>query len=226
VLADLPYGTTACKWDSIIPLDTLWREYKRILKPRGAVVLTAAQPFTSALVMSNPKWFRCEWIWNKRFAANMAQCNKRPMKVHESVLVFAPNAERYNPQMIQRTEPITMGGRNIIGEAAAIPDKVLSKRLYWTKYPESIISISNRSERRGLHPTQKPVALMAYLIRTYSNPGDLVLDNTAGSGTTGVAAIETGRRAILIEQDADYYRIMCERIAAAQPPLLPEAACA
>jgi site-specific DNA-methyltransferase (adenine-specific) len=223
VLADLPYGTTACKWDSVLPLDTLWKEYKRVLRPRGAVVLTGSQPFTTALISSNLKWFRYEWIWEKAQGTGYLNANRNPMKSHENILVFYSRLGTYNPQRAP--------GKPYRATSGAVGGFVRDKTVggYLTvsdggRYPTTVLRFDPDAPKQ--HPTQKPVALMAYLIRTYSNPGDLVLDNTAGSGTTGVAAIETGRRAILIEQDADYYRIMCERIAAAQPPLLPEAACA
>lgn len=214
VLADLPYGTTACAWDTVIPLEPLWAHYKRVIKPRGGIVLTGSQPFTSALVMSNPGWFKYEWIWNKRIAGNVFLTDYQPLKIHESVLIFGQQPT-YNPQMVKRNEvrryKDKYGGGDAFGKKGT-GDKVY---LLTHKHPVSIIDMSNAKRNGNLHPTQKPVALFAYLIRTYTNPGDLVLDNSAGSGTTAIAAIQTGRDWLCIEKDADIYATAANRIAKA-----------
>lgn len=207
VLCDLPYGTTQNKWDSVIPFEPLWAQYKRICK--GAIVLTAAQPFTSALVMSNPKDFKYQWVWQKQPSGNL-NAKKRPMVAHEDVLVFGHRVP-YFPQdlistLIKRTEKQTSRTANYGNQTPRAYTQTA------TNYPASIISFSK--DGSGLHPTQKPVALMEYLIKTYTNAGDTVLDNCMGSGTTGIACVNTGRRFIGIEKDAAYFSIAKDRIAA------------
>jgi site-specific DNA-methyltransferase (adenine-specific) len=215
ILCDLPYGTTACKWDAVIPFEPLWTQYKRVVKPNAAIVLTASQPFTSALVMSNPKMYKHSWVWNKRFAGNFATARYAPMKIHEDVVVFASGTSPYNPLMVKRDKPIKLGGNKCASDSAKIAaakDEYVGK-VYDEKFPETILTYPRE---RGFHPTQKPVALMEYLIRTYTNEGDLVLDNCMGSGTTGVACVNTNRRFIGIEQDEKYFEIAKSRIFAAQ----------
>lgn len=216
ILADLPYGATACKWDSIIPLEALWSEYRRLLRPGGAVVLTACQPFTSKLVMSNPKWFRVEWVWEKCNSTGFLDCNRRPMRAHESVLVFAPRAPRYRPQFSEGKAYIVRRRRRV----DTLRDQKAVTREYTTinlgsRFPRSVIRVNNQNGQGKVHPTQKPVELMEYFIRTYSDAGHVVLDNTMGSGTTGVAAVQTGRRFIGIERDPGYSKIARNRINAA-----------
>lgn len=218
ILCDLPYGTTACKWDSVIPFGPLWEQYRRISKPSAAIVLTAAQPFTTALIASNMREFSYTWVWDKKFAANFVQAKRMPLRVHEDVVVFCKSGKMpaYFPQITQRDKPIKKGGNR---QSAAIPIRqtetaaafAASGKTYDEKFPETIIEFNCR-EGRGLHPTQKPVALMEYLIRTYTNEGDTVLDNCMGSGTTGVACINTGRRFIGIEMDAGYFQVAQGRI--------------
>jgi site-specific DNA-methyltransferase (adenine-specific) len=216
ILTDLPYETTACAWDEIIPFEPMWTQVKRVLKPRGVFVTTASQPFTSKLVMSNLDWFKYEWIWDKRLAGNPFIAKYQPLKTHEDICVFSKNGHTYNPQMIKgEIHRRGYGGKSKMWEKISIPIGD------WTDefYPRSIVefSIGGRSRSEIVdHPTQKPVALYEYLIRTYTNEGDTVLDICAGSGTTGVAAIRTGRNAILIEKDAKYFEIMQKRIAQAQ----------
>lgn len=213
ILCDLPYGTTACKWDSVIPFEPLWAHYKRLIKPKGAIVLTASQPFTSALVMSNAEWFRHSWVWDKKSAANVMAAKHGPLKVHEDVLVFAPAAGAYSPQMVKGKGRWKGGNTREDGiYAGRVPEEK-----YWSDeyHPKSIIEFSNASHVGKVHPTQKPVALMEYLIRTYTNEGETVLDNCMGSGTTGVACKNTGRNFIGIERDPEYFRIAQERINAA-----------
>lgn len=210
ILADLPYGTTQNKWDSVIPFEPLWREYWRVLKPNGAVVLTAAQPFTSALVMSQPHAFRYEWVWLKEPTGNL-NAKRMPMGAHESVLVFGERLA-YNPQGLKptlRKRPASDNSRTSnYGEQKREPyDQTV------TGYPSSQLPFSrSNASRQSFHPTQKPVALFEYLIKTYTNPGEIVLDNTAGSGTTAVAARNTGRRFICIEQDPTYFERAIERV--------------
>lgn len=214
ILADLPYGTTACKWDSIIDLDLLWEQYKRIIKDNGAIVLTASQPFTTKLISSNYEMFHHEIVWNKRFAANYAQAKTHPQKIHESILVFGIKP-KYYPQMMLRDKPIKKGknaGAEMYGGISGLGRADYNGKVYTHKYPETIVEYSSRAEKRGLHPTQKPLELMKYLINTYSNEGDIVLDNTMGSGTTGVACVNTNRNFIGIEKDEKYFEIAKNRI--------------
>jgi DNA modification methylase len=222
VLCDLPYGTTACKWDAVIPFDALWAEYRRVTRPGAAIVLTACQPFTTALAASNMNAFRYTWVWDKKFAGNFVQAKRMPLRVHEDVLVFSfgDKMPTYYPQMTQRDVPIKKGGNK---QSAAIPIRQTanaeafgkSAKEYTDKHPTTILEFSSRDGERGHHPTQKPVALMEYLIRTYTNHGDTVLDNTMGSGTTGVACLNTGRRFIGIERETTYFDVACTRVAEA-----------
>lgn len=215
ILADLPYGTTACKWDTIIPFEPLWEHYKRIIKDNGAIVLTASQPFTSALVMSNVKMFKYEWIWEKAIGGNPLLCKKQPLKVHENVLIFYKKMPTYNPQMTvgkirnKKISPFNDKPDELWGGSTTSIKKI--DNINNVYYPKSYQYFSNADQKSKLHPTQKPVALFEYLIKTYTNEGDLVLDNTAGSGTTGVACKNTNRNFILIEQDEKYCEICKER---------------
>ena len=211
ILCDLPYGTTECRWDVVLPFKPLWEQYRRVLKTDGAVVLTASQPFTSALVMSNPKAFKHGWIWNKRFAGNFATAKYAPMKIHEDVLVFSFGRVQYRPLMLKRDKPIKLGANKCRSSSAKISHakSEYEGKIYDTKFPESILLYPRE---RGLHPTQKPVALMEYLIRTYTNRGDTVLDNCMGSGTTGVAAKRLGRHFIGIENDPEHFETARRRI--------------
>jgi site-specific DNA-methyltransferase (adenine-specific) len=210
ILCDLPYGTTACKWDSVIPFEPLWAQYRRIAKPNAAIVLTASQPFTTALIASNLKDFRYSWVWDKKISGNPFLAKRQPLKVHEDVCVFSVKPHAYSPQMRKGQMRAKGGGKSNLFDTAHAAAVVNDEY-----YPTSIIEFSNA--KRGVHPTQKPVALMEYLIRTYTNEGDTVLDNCMGSGTTGVAAARTGRRFIGIERDADYFAIATRRIAEAAP---------
>ncbi len=215
IITDLPYGTTACAWDEIIPFAPMWENVKQVLKPRGAFVTTASQPFTSKLVMSNLDWFRYELIWEKDKATGHLDAERRPMRKHENIILFSANGNTYNPQIklkapenirpISRRAPSDNYGAYNESAPRGIPLSM--------SYPLSVVKINTTNiGERGLHPTQKPVALMEYLIRTYTNPGDTVLDFTMGSGTTGVACMRTGRNFIGIELDAEYYRIAETRI--------------
>ena len=208
VLADPPYGTTACKWDTVIPLDAMWKQLKRVIKPNGAIVMTASQPFTSALIMSNPKMFKYCWVWNKHLAGNGILAKKQPLKIHEDVVVF--NSKVYYPEM-RKGKARWKGG---IKDRHGTFNNAKSPKVWSDEYyPVSIIDCSGAGMRTGrVHPTQKPVALMEYLIKTYTNEGELVLDFAMGSGTTGVACKNLNREFIGIEKDKKYFEIAQERI--------------
>jgi site-specific DNA-methyltransferase (adenine-specific) len=216
VLVDLPYGTTACKWDSIIPLDKLWEQYNRICKEDSAMVFTAAQPFTTILAASNLESFRYEWIWEKPQGTNPMNAKVMPLKSHENILVFYRKKPVYNPQMWYST-PYSGFSSNTatIGEVYGKQKSKHRDNPDGSRYPKTVLKFK---QEKGLHPTQKPVELMEYLIKTYTNPGEIVLDNTMGSGTTGVAAMNCGRNFIGIEMDQKYYQAAKERIKNAVPP--------
>jgi site-specific DNA-methyltransferase (adenine-specific) len=208
ILADLPYGVSKCKWDSVIPFEPLWEQYRRVAKERAAIVLSAIQPFTSALVMSNTEMYRHHWIWNKNNSAGFALVKIRPFAVCEDVLVFGKSSVNYFPQMEERGKPRMKGGYNSSENYGITPSKS-KNNLY---YPKSLLNISNANQRGKTHPTQKPVALMEYLIKTYTNEGDTVLDNVMGSGTVGVACVNLNRHFIGMELDENYFNIAKERI--------------
>jgi site-specific DNA-methyltransferase (adenine-specific) len=222
IIADLPYGTTACKWDSILPLDKLWEQYKRIIKDNGSIILTASQPFTSALVMSNVQMFKYEWIWDKVSHTNPFIAKYRCLSVHENILVFSNGKTTYNPQKYYNGVVRNDKGKNgkRLGELFINNDVGYTRNMDGYANPKSILtvkreSISGSNEERSktsLHPTQKPVELMEYLIKTYTNENEIVLDNTMGSGTTGIAALNTNRQFIGIEKEKEYYDITVERI--------------
>jgi site-specific DNA-methyltransferase (adenine-specific) len=217
ILCDLPYGTTACKWDSILPFDKLWKEYERIITDNGAIVLTASQPFTSALVMSNPKMFKHEWIWEKQKAANFMNMKTSPAKYHENILVFAKNTPIYNPIMWQ-IEESKRDKRKTVNHCIEPKEShygnmkiIIRKEDDGSRYPKSILKI-DKSINKNLHPTAKPLELMQYLIKTYSNEDDVVLDNCMGSNTTGLACKELNRQYIGIEKEKAYYDISVKRV--------------
>lgn len=206
ILCDLPYGTTQNKWDSVIPLDALWAQYKRLA--RGAIVLTAAQPFTSALVMSEFDLFRYQWVWEKTKASGFLNARRRPLTAHEDILVFG-NIDIYNPQGLV---PVSVNNARKNKSGNGNFGKV-SDRPYTQKegnFPRSVVHFQHETD--PVHPTQKPVPLMEYLIRTYTNEGDTVLDNCMGSGTTGVACVNTDRKFIGIERDEKYFEVAKNRI--------------
>ena len=216
ILCDLPYGTTACKWDTIIPFEPLWEQYKRIIKDNGAIVLTASQPFTSALVMSNPDMFRYELLWIKEQGTGNLNSNKIPLKQHENISVFYKSLPLYNPQMTEG-KPYTIKRQkntNVIFGKTGTKDGYKTKNK-GERYPTSTLYF-NRELKNRYHPTQKPVPLFEYLIKTYTNEGDLVLDNCMGSGTTAIACINTGRNFIGIEKDEEYFNIAQKRVKEAQ----------
>jgi site-specific DNA-methyltransferase (adenine-specific) len=207
ILCDLPYGTTPNKWDIPIPFEKLWEQYARICK--GAVVLTASQPFTSALVMSNAKWFRYAWVWEKSSPTGHLNAKRMPMKLHEDVLVFSKDAPPYYPQGLKPFGKMVRRGHNGTNFGESGKENFQE----FTNYPRSILRFAN--DPKPVHPTQKPVALMEYIIRTYTKEGDTVLDNCMGSGSTGVACVNTGRKFIGIESNAKYLAIAKDRIIAA-----------
>lgn len=217
VLCDLPYGTTACKWDVVIPFEPLWAQYKRLIKYNGAIVLFSGQPFTSALVMSNPDMFKYEWIWEKDRRSGYLNAKSKPLKIHENILVFHQYPPTYNPQMWQDKPMNTVyrGGQDLNGVYGK-KKPVLNKDVNSTvRYPIDIIkfnTVNGQSKNKTTHGTQKPVPLMVYLIKTYTNEGETVLDNCMGSGTTGVACVQTGRDFIGIEKDDKYFQIAKDRI--------------
>jgi len=215
ILCDLPYGTTACKWDIIIPFDKLWAQYERIIKDNGAIVLTAQTPFDKVLGVSNLKLLKYEWIWEKTQATGHLNSKKMPMKAHENILIFYKNSPTYNPQK-------TTGHIKKVSTAKhkrdSVASEVYGKCDNFTDYnsterfPRSIQLFASDKQKNSLHPTQKPVALFEYLIKTYTNEGDLVLDNCAGSGTTGEACINTNRKYILMEKEQKYFDIINDRL--------------
>ena len=217
ILCDLPYGTTACKWDVVIPFESLWKQYERIIKDNGVIILFASQPFTSKLVMSNIKLFKYELIWIKSKASDFINANYRPMKKHENIVVFSKgkaspgckNPMIYNPQGLIHKQQIKIrkGSLGIARDRNSQQGEYMSKG---KNYPTSLLEFSN--EGKTFHPTQKPVALCEYLIKTYSNEGDLVLDNCIGSGTTAIACINTNRNYIGFELNKEYYEIAKNRI--------------
>ncbi|HHW90939.1 MAG TPA: site-specific DNA-methyltransferase [Clostridiales bacterium] len=214
IICDLPYGTTACKWDSIIPFEPLWEQYERIIKDNGAIVLTASQPFTTKLINSNIKIFRYELIWKKERPTNPLMCKKQFPKYHENICVFYKKQPTFNPQYIKRKEKNKRNNkpRNFADNTKVITDKYSEMVLSGNNdyiYQPSIIEVPME---RGLHPTQKPVKLLELLIKTYTNEGETVLDNCAGSFTTAVACDNTNRNWICIEKEEDYCNIGLTRI--------------
>jgi DNA modification methylase len=210
ILADVPYGTTACKWDSIIPLEPMWEHLKRIIKPNGAIVMTASQPFTTTLIASNMKMFKYCWVWDKKAAGNHGLAKFQPMKTHEDIVVFSICTHFYSP--IKTKGKMRKKGGYGSANTIATGMKEIQPRLSDEYFPKSILEISNAKRIGKVHPTQKPVPLMEYLIKTYTNEGETVLDFTMGSGTTGVACAQTGRKFIGIEMDDKYFEIAEKRI--------------
>ena len=230
IICDLPYGITACKWDIVIPFEPLWEQYKRIIKPNGAIALFGSQPFTSALVMSNPNWFKYEWIWEKQQGTNFGNSNYAPMKVHENIIVFGQfpcsptpsKSKNYNPQFLDG-EPYKIERkarrdssvyRHSNGHNSSILNTPSPIDNNGYRYPRSVIKFT---KKQGYHPNSKSVELIEYLIKTYTQENELILDNTAGSGTLAIAAINTNRRYICIEKDEHYFEVMRNRIANHDP---------
>lgn len=214
ILCDLPYGTTACIWDVVIPFDRLWEQYKRLIKDNGAILLFGSQPFTSDVTRSNLEWFKYELIWEKTLASNFMLTKKQPQKKHENILVFYNRQPIYNPQMGEG-KPYTDKARKrtvgVHGDAVTIKKPIENTG---TRYPSSVIKFSN-GNNGGVHPTQKPVQLCEWLVKTYTNEGGMVLDNCMGSGTTGVACANTCRRFVGIEKEPKYFDIASLRVSEA-----------
>jgi site-specific DNA-methyltransferase (adenine-specific) len=219
VLCDLPYGTTACKWDTIIPFEPLWEQYKRIIKDRGAVVLTSSQPFTSLLVSSNIKWFKYEWIWVKNTQTGMMCAGKSPMKKHENILVFCEGTPKFNEEKVLGSfisQNHSKKGYEYKNKTSSLYNVEGGTDFKWSEFVHAnsvlLCNVVGNRDKTRCHPTQKPIALMEYLIRTYTNEGDAVLDNCMGSGTTGVACQNLNRNFIGIELDLEYFKIAEKRI--------------
>lgn len=211
IITDPPYGTTACKWDSVIPFDMMWKRLNKLIKDNGAVVLFGSEPFSSALRMSNLKQFKYDWVWNKKKPGNIMLAKHQPMKITEIISVFSKNKHNYYPIMelrdkVKKTRCYSVG--DVMG------GKVIdtSLKTYDKKYPKNLLEFSNANQKGKVHPTQKPVELLEYLIKTYTNEGETVLDFTAGSGSTGVACLNTNRNFIGIELDKNYFEIMETRL--------------
>jgi DNA modification methylase len=219
VIADPPYGTTACKWDSVIPLEPMWEQLKRVIKPNGAIVMTASQPFTTTLIYSNMKMFKYCWVWEKTLGTNPMLTKKQPFRKHEDICVFYFRQPTYNPQMTEGkayNDKVRESGLDAINGGVRGVKKAINNT--GTRYPSSVQKFSN-GNNGNIHPTQKPVALMEYLIKTYTNEGETVLDFTMGSGTTGVACVKTKRDFIGIEMDEGYFKIAEKRIMETEPPI-------
>lgn len=215
ILADLPYGVTACRWDEVIPFEKLWPEYERVCKSNGVIVLFGTEPFASAMRLSNKELYRYDWIWEKSKCSNFLSARKQPLKYHENILVFSKPKSIYNPQLSEgkpykrdRTKEhfIIPTTKNTDNKTVTISDG--------RRYPKTILRF--KSEQHNVHPTQKPVALLEYLIKTYTNEGDIVLDNCMGSGSTGVACVNLNRDFIGMELKQEYFNIAKERIHKAQ----------
>ena len=216
IFCDLPYGTTKCKWDSVIDLSKLWKEYERVIKDNGAIVLFAQTPFDKVLGASNLKMMKYEWIWEKTAATGHLNAKKMPMKAHENILVFYKKLPTYNPQKTSGHKPInsytkyvkTQNNTEIYGEMK----REISGGGKTDRYPRSILTFASDKQKSKLHPTQKPLALIEYMIKTYTNEGDLILDNACGSGTTGLGAKNLKRDYIMMEQDPEHYETACKRV--------------
>ena len=216
ILADLPYGTTQNNWDSVIPLEPLWNEYKRLINENGAIVLTAGGKFTPKLKVSNLKWFRYEWIWNKKLTSDFLNANRKPLRAHENVLVFYKKQPTYNPQKYKGEPNHSKGDINNneyrnenYGDFDLVDNK---EKLGDMKYPKTIIDFQKPHQSVAVHPTEKPVSLFEYLIKTYTKENEVVLDNVMGSGTTAVACLKTNRKFIGFEKEEKYYNISLKRI--------------
>ncbi len=226
IICDLPYQMTALAWDKLIPFEPLWEQYKRIIKPNGAIVLFGSQPFTSALVMSNPKWFKYEWIWEKTIVGNIFNCKNSPLKNIENISVFSSASiangsnvmMKYYPQgliQIDKQRNNTTDGKLKNNTIGFRPSRTGNYKQTQTNYPKQVLKFAN--DHQGIHPTQKPIKLIEFLIKTYTLEGELILDNTAGSGTLAIAAINTNRQYICIEKDPHYFEVMRDRIANHDP---------
>jgi site-specific DNA-methyltransferase (adenine-specific) len=221
-MADLPYGTTRCKWDTVIDLPELWRAYERCVKPNGAILLFGQTPFDKVLGASNLKMLRYEWVWEKPHATGFLNANRMPLKAHENILVFYKKLPTYNPQHTHGHPPVNSYTKRVAVQNNTVlygrMNTELSGGGSTSRYPRSVVTFSADTQRLNLHPTQKPVALMEYLVKTYTNAGDRVLDNTAGSGTTGEACANLGRAYTLIESDPQIFLTAANRLGLATRP--------
>lgn len=211
VCADVPYGTTECKWDSVLDLDDMWRELYRVAKPNAAIVIFSAQPFTSVLVASNLKHWRSEWIWEKGNATGFLNAKKQPLRAHENIEVFYRRQPTYNPQFTHGHDRKTSKRKSVNSECYG-KAYTLTEYDSTSRYPRDVQFFSSDKQKGNYHPTQKPVALLRYLIETYSNHGETVLDFTMGSGTAAIACQESGRSFIGIEKDPAIYQVACDRV--------------
>lgn len=212
IITDPPYGTTACKWDSVIPFDEMWERLNKLIKDNGAIVLFGSEPFSSALRMSNIKNYKYDWVWEKSRSSSPMLAKKQPMRFHENICVFYKKQSTYNPIMIEgKKNHGAKPGKAVINIHGGIKSEFKANTSSM-KYPRSVIKVKSTDSTRNKHPTQKPVALMEYLIKTYTNEGEIVLDFTMGSGTTGVACKNLNRDFIGIELDEAYFNIAKERI--------------
>lgn len=215
IFADLPYGTTKCKWDSVIDLEKLWGEYERIIKDNGVILLFAQTPFDKVLGASNLKLLKYEWIWEKTAATGHLNAKKMPMKAHENILVFYKKPPTYNPQKTSgHKRKVSRAEHKVRCRESEVYNKGQKMTTYDStdRYPRSVLTFASDKQKSKLHSTQKPLALIEYMIKTYTNEGDLILDNTCGSGTTGLGAKNLGRDYIMMEKDAEYYNVAKERV--------------
>jgi site-specific DNA-methyltransferase (adenine-specific) len=210
IICDLPYGTTQNKWDSVLPLDLIWKQYERIIAENGCIILTADGIFTGALIMSNPKWFKYKLIWDKKSTSGFLNAKKMPLRRHEDILIFAKGKTTYNPIMEERGKPRKKGGY-VGGNKGTYGIHKEDVKFNNEYYPTSIIEISNANQKAKQHPTEKPIELFEYLVKTYTNENDMVLDNTMGSGTTNLACIKLKRKSIGIEKEKQYYDVAVRR---------------
>lgn len=216
ILCDLPYGTTACSWDTIIPFEPLGKQYERVIKPNGAIVLTAAQPFTSLLTVSNLKMFKYDWTWKKSKVTGVLNAKNQPLRTKEDVLIFSKGKSNYYPQGLTYLGKFSGTGKSLNtgkqGDATGLIKNTSTGKYFqeWSNYPRNVLEIA--SENTNIHPTQKPIALFEYLIKTYTNPGETVLDNCSGSGTTAIACLNTDRNFICIEKDPTYHAKSINRL--------------
>lgn len=216
ILCDLPYGTTRNKWDSIIPFDSLWKQYDRVIKSNGAIVLFSAEPFTSLLVSSNIKSFRYDLIWSKPQGSDFLNANRKPLRSHENICVFYKSQPTYNAQKTDGKPYKAKSGESTSSNFGKFNGSHHTENKDGKRCPLTVLSFNGEHNKGKVHPTQKPVALLEYLVKTYTNPGEVVLDNCMGSGSTGVACVNTGRRFIGMELDQKYFDIALKRIAEAE----------
>lgn len=213
ILCDLPYGTTQNKWDSIINLKLLWKHYNRIIKDNGAIVLTGQDKFTARLILSNEKFHRYNLIWEKTTPTGFLNANRMPLRSHEDICIFYKKLPTYNPQKTKGHTPVNSYTKHTTDGSNYGKTKIgVSGGGSTDRFPRSVLKFATDKQKSSLHPTQKPVALFEYLIKTYSNKGDIILDNAAGSGTTGIACINTNRKFILIEKEKEYFEIINKRL--------------